>query len=651
MPSMKDAALMYAKRGWPVFPVRSDKNPYTEHGVLEATTDSKQIEQWWEEFPRANVAMDVGGAGMVAVDLDPGHSIEQLEQAIGSTETDLVQRTPRGGYHLFFAKANDELIPPSGSKIAEHVDVRSHHSYVLLAPSKTPDGSYSWESEGKPAYRSDALVEAASAARERSSDHDTWIIEPDLPENVEAAVKYLRHDAQIAIESMNGDTMAYRTAAMMKSYGLSPEMAFDMMWQHWNPRCEPPWDSDEVEHLETKVLNAYEYNTSPPGNMTQAYKVAKHQQLFKPVLRDTSEEGKEAQAGRFRFVDEHGVDDIKPPEWLINDTLPQRAYATLIGPRSAYKSFVALDMAMSIATGGSDWYDERSDWRGTWPDVTVKGPVLYAAGEGRAGFRSRVRAWRSYHLEEDYSDNFYLVDPVPHPTEEDVTAFIQGALSLNDGYELVVLDTVGRSMQGLNENSQQDVSRFTQMVETIQYELDCAVLAIHHTGHEAKDRARGSSVFGADVDVELVAERYDEGYVRVSNTKQKDAPEWEEAKLIKLEAHEGSLVAVATKQDKVVHKTDSSVGRKEKGKGGRKARADMAIEMSVIRKAAYQTMKKYPGKEWSKSALAQAIAAHDTVEVAAGTVRNKYLDELLTDKTHPVASCFDPGKGVWMYQP
>jgi len=649
MSALKDAALMYAKRGWPVFPVRPNKMPYNEHGVLEATTDAAKIGEWWEEHPRANIAMDVGGAGMVAVDLDPGHSLEQLEQNIGPLpETGLIQRTPRGGSHLFFTISNDDLIPPSASKVADFVDIRSHHSYVLLWPSTTPDGDYSWESEGKPAYRTDKLVEVASAAREKSEDHDTWIIEPDLEENVEAAVKYLRNDAQIAVESMNGDTMAYRTGAMMKSYGLSPEMAFDLMWQYWNPRCEPPWDSDEVEHLEAKITNAYEYNTSPPGNLTQAYKVAKHQAMFKPVSRDTKTGGKESSAGRFRFVDEHGVDDIKPPEWLIDNTLPQNSYAMLVGPRSTYKSFVALDMAMSIATGGAKWYDERSDWRGAWPDITVRGSVLYAAGEGRAGFRSRVQAWRSYHIEGEYSSNFYLVDPVPHPTEEDVEAFIQGALSLHSEYQLVVLDTVGRSMQGLNENNQQDVSLFTQMVETVQRELNCAVLAIHHTGHDAKDRARGSSVFGADVDVELIAEKYDDNYVRLRNTKQKDAPEWEQAMLIQLKPHEGSLVAVATGQSKAEQAPEQE--KKRSTGGGRKPKAEVAIELAVIRKAAYQSMKKYPGKEWSRSGLARAIAAHESVEVSAGTIRNKYLDELTTDKSHPVSGCYDIGKNIWMYK-
>ena len=63
------AALAYAKQGWPIFPARADKTPYTRQGVLDATTDARQIEGWWKRWPDANVALDVGGAGMMALDL------------------------------------------------------------------------------------------------------------------------------------------------------------------------------------------------------------------------------------------------------------------------------------------------------------------------------------------------------------------------------------------------------------------------------------------------------------------------------------------------------------------------------------------------------------------------------------------------------
>ncbi len=646
---LKESALAYARRGWPIFPCQHNKKPYEgTNGVLDSTTDPVKIEELWTTYPRANIGLDVGGAGMVVLDLDPGHDWDEVVEALGEVDTKLVQDTPRGGEHLFFKLRRGEIIPPSVSAIARHVDIRSYHSYVLLAPSKTKDGYYKWQEEGPAVDRPDTLIEACKKiATEQSIDHDTWIIEPDLEENVAAAVVYLSKEAQIGVVGLDGDMMTYRTAAMMKSYGVSMEGAFDLMWKHWCPRCEPPWDESGIENLETKIGNAYRYNTSPPGNVTEAYKVAKHQALFKPVVSCDTKGGKSSEVGRFRFVDERGVEAIKPPEWLIRGVLPQRSYGMLIGPRAAYKTFLALDIAMSIASGGRSWY-ESGEWLGPWPDVVTSGPVLYAAGEGRAGIKSRVEAWRDYHIDGDYTEQFHLVDPVPYPTEEDVTAFIEGALALQDSYELVVLDTVGRAMQGLNENSQQDASLLTKMVQTIQTELNCAVLALHHTGHSASDRARGSSVFGADVDSEFVVERYEKEYVRVKNTKQKDAAEWEEAALVHIKPHLDSLVATKAKEAKAVKAVEEDKAR-VKG-GGRKTKVELEIELSTVRKAAYQQMKVYPNKEWSKRALADAISAHEAVNVASGTIRNKYLEHLLTDKAHPVARCYDIGRGTWRFK-
>ena len=88
-----NAALEYARRGWPVLPLhtmngdgrctcgRADcdspgKHPRTAHGVRDATTDEGRIRAWWARWPDANVAVPTGASGatgagtFVALDLD-----------------------------------------------------------------------------------------------------------------------------------------------------------------------------------------------------------------------------------------------------------------------------------------------------------------------------------------------------------------------------------------------------------------------------------------------------------------------------------------------------------------------------------------------------------------------------------------------------
>jgi RecA-family ATPase len=447
--------------------------------------------------------------------------------------------------------------------------------------------------------------------------------------------------------------MAYNTAAMCKSFGVSPETALELMWEHWSPRCSPPWDASELEHLEQKVTNGYTYNTSPPGNMTAGYKVAKAQEMFKPVSRDTKGGGKETLIGRFRFIDRAGMGEIKPPEWLITDCLPQGSYSLLIGPRGTFKTFVALDMALSVATGAREYYEDGAwEWTGPWPSIGKTGKVLFAAGEGRGNIVNRVKAWEKYHLDGDEVENFTLVDPVPHPTTEDVTPFIEGALERSkDGYDLVVMDTVGRSMQGLNENSQQDVSMFTQMVQEVQANLKCAVLAIHHTGHENAMRGRGSSVFGADVDAEFVLDREEGEYlVALTNTKQKDAPEWEQPHVIKLrELNVGkktkSLVACNPNN---AEKTKATAHKNKGSKRGRKSKLEKVENMKIVKKAAIDLMREYPNKEFTNNALAEGIMADSKISLSKTTCVT-YVGEFLIDSTHPITKCYDRGRRIWTY--
>ena len=55
-------ALEYARAGYPVFPlIPHDKAPLKgSHGVYDATTDERQIIEWWEEELEANIAIPTG---------------------------------------------------------------------------------------------------------------------------------------------------------------------------------------------------------------------------------------------------------------------------------------------------------------------------------------------------------------------------------------------------------------------------------------------------------------------------------------------------------------------------------------------------------------------------------------------------------------
>ena len=65
-----------------------------------------------------------------------------------------------------------------------------------------------------------------------------------------------------AIENQGGDDETFHAAHVGKTYGLSEDKCFELMWLYYNPRCLPPWSEPD---LREKVKNAYGYSKSPIG--------------------------------------------------------------------------------------------------------------------------------------------------------------------------------------------------------------------------------------------------------------------------------------------------------------------------------------------------------------------------------------------------
>jgi len=134
----QDAAVRYAKAGWPVFPVRPDaKEPMTRHGVLDAETDPGTVTRWWSRHPDANVAIATGAPGPTVLDVDvahgkPGHqSLNQAARAGLVPSPMALIRTPSGGSHLYYegdAQGNASM-PRKG------LDLRGKGGYVVSPPS------------------------------------------------------------------------------------------------------------------------------------------------------------------------------------------------------------------------------------------------------------------------------------------------------------------------------------------------------------------------------------------------------------------------------------------------------------------------------------------------------------------------------------
>jgi hypothetical protein len=134
------AALGYAGKGWPVFPVCGhDKRPLVKW-KNEATTDAGTIRSWWQRWPLAMIGMPTGAAsGVLVVDVDRKNGIDGLANlsAMGIDpfrDTTLVVETPSGGFHFYFKY--DPRSPVKAGAIAPGVEVRAEGGFVVIPPSR-----------------------------------------------------------------------------------------------------------------------------------------------------------------------------------------------------------------------------------------------------------------------------------------------------------------------------------------------------------------------------------------------------------------------------------------------------------------------------------------------------------------------------------
>ena len=215
---------------------------------------------------------------------------------------------------------------------------------------------------------------------------------------------------------------------------------------------------------------------------------------------------------------DHVLDiDLTPPKWLIQDILADYSLAALVAPSYHGKSYLAVDIACSVASGHS--------FHGL--DVEP-GRVFYIVGEGRFGIRRRVQAWcmdRGVSLSRDFKLHFSKQGL--NLRDSASLQAIRSELRQANGVSLIIVDTLARSFGAGNENSPQDMGEFIQACDDLMHEFGATVLIVHHTGKDSTAGPRGhSALFGA-LDTVMSMKKIGDTDVQLICDKQKDAREFE----------------------------------------------------------------------------------------------------------------------------
>lgn len=478
-----DAAAL-AAQGFKVFPIATGKkapplwNDWPTHAAASVSED-------WPEDCNVGVHCD----GLIVLDIDTGkggdESLAALELLYDLPPTRTV-RTPSGGRHLYYA---GPAVGNSVGKLGRGIDVRSRGGYVVAPGSRTDAGAYEWIDERAVAPAPEWLVAKLGTIAPKKG---TTFPVADAPEQVVTAAGGVLLTLAPAIEGEGGDVQTFVVACRMRDLGLSATQAYDLMVEHWNPRCSPPWDPED---LRAKVDNAYRYGQNAPGA-----KAALPADF--PVIAESHK--RKVRPGAIR-LSEFAKSESRGAGYVVKGLLQRRSYAAVYGAPGEGKTFVALDMAYHVAAG-KPWMEKK----------VHAGPVLYLAFEGTGGLVKRAQALRQRYGEDDVplfisGAAFDLRAPEGRAALGEVLA------DLPAKPVLIAVDTFARALMGGDENSAQDVGAFNSAVAALIESTGACVCIIHHSGKDKTKGARGSSALLGALDTEI---EVDSG--NITATKQRD---------------------------------------------------------------------------------------------------------------------------------
>jgi AAA domain len=250
---------------------------------------------------------------------------------------------------------------------------------------------------------------------------------------------------------------------------------------------------------------------------------------------------------KFKVQTEKELLELPLPAQLVDGLIVENGIVILVAKYGVGKSFVALDLALSIASGQATFLGRT---------LRKSGPVLYLLAEGVGRFKLRLLAWKNLHRVKRALPFYSLNNPVDLLKPDEVGLFIEAIKPTQP--VLIVIDTLSRCLVGADENNQAAMTTALESCERIRRmgngkDGGPTLLILHHAGASGK-RERGSTVIPGGADTLLflnvatrpVGNGRKKKYVPMKNilklvtTKQKDLEGTDEAIVLRKRILEAS---------------------------------------------------------------------------------------------------------------
>ena len=216
--------------------------------------------------------------------------------------------------------------------------------------------------------------------------------------------------------------------------------------------------------------------------------------------------------GRFGPVPIYDLTQREPMGWLIKGVLPRAKLGILFGASGSGKTFVALDLAFSVARGIA-WRTRR----------TMRARVVVIAAEGGSGLGKRGQAYAQHHgFDLRTVHDLHIITAAPNFLDGDDISEVIAEIKNLGPVDLIIIDTLAQVTPGANENTSEDMGRALGNINLLHDATGAMNLAVHHAGKDLSKGSRGWSGIKAAADVQIEVLRHEDGRREIVIEKMKD---------------------------------------------------------------------------------------------------------------------------------
>lgn len=318
-------ACEYVDNGWSVLPVKpEEKRPYMTNWLQYTRTraNKQTVVNWFNSLVGAGIGVVTGRvSNMVVLDVesDCPYSIEDI---LRKYPTQMYSRTGSGGYHLFYQYPTNVPRVANRVGIFERADLRADGGFIVLPPTIHPSGGrYEWIKRGPLGAFPLALLDMQSQPKVQN---DGWITEA-----LRGVTEGGRNDA------------CARLAGYFFKKGINIDIVESLLLE-WNERNDPPMPVHEVR---TTIKSIERSHAGAPTQFTSL----QYEDDSANTANDTTAQDSTFDVMRMTdYVKGYGGGGVS---WLVEDWLPDKSITFLISPPESYKTWLLLDLAVSVSSG------------------------------------------------------------------------------------------------------------------------------------------------------------------------------------------------------------------------------------------------------------------------------------------------------------